>query len=213
MKLMFGIVIALAGWLGFQNSAPHLPQPTTMQVNPIAEPPHTNAFASIAPGTALGATADVNPSSTDFSRIRIGYFHNGSAVFYVVHGVVHDLPSADLQTFETLTGSITDTEPYALDKNHVYYTGKAIVGANPLTFHVLNGFSYAVDEHGAYWQGTAIPNADAKTFVAGNVQTDLTAATDKNHLYCSGQAYPLSSSTCTTVNSTQSAASATVLVR
>ena len=129
--------------------------------------------------------------------VSFGYFHNGATVFYYHDGAV-TMPEADFDTFVILSGSVTDVDRWALDKNAAYFDGQVISGADPYSFHLLDGFGYSADDHAVYWDGAAIPGADVSTFVAGNSTNggDYGAARDRNQFYCSGQAYPLGSNEC-----------------
>jgi len=156
-----------------------------------------SVFKPVAAGTYLSTATSIDQSS-DFSRIKFEYLRKNSSVVYVEHGVLHDLPAADFPTFLALSGSVTDTDPWALDKNNVYYLGQIILGADPNSFHLLNGYGYSADTHAVYWDAMAIPDADLATFVAGypTNKGHYDAARDKNHIYCDGQAYPLDSTQC-----------------
>jgi hypothetical protein len=66
---------------------------------------------------------------------------------------------ADLSSFRPLDG------PYASDSSRVYWMGKAIDGASPNTFRVLNAnFECSADSNRAYYRRTAIAGADPHTF-------------------------------------------------
>jgi hypothetical protein len=60
-------------------------------------------------------------------------------------------------------------EKYSKDKNHAYYDGESIKGADVATFKVI-GFGYAKDKEHVYLGNTIIKGADPATFsVVGNV--------------------------------------------
>ena len=55
--------------------------------------------------------------------------------------------------------------PYASDSARVYWMGKAIDGADPSTFRVLNAnFECSTDDQRAYYRQTVIASADPRTF-------------------------------------------------
>ena len=155
------------------------------------------AFAPIAEGRRLQEVEYKGSIDQDaLLRIKFAYSRKESAVSYIAHGKQYDLPEADLSTFIILSGSIFETEPFAIDKNNVYYLGKVIPGADPSTFRVFGGGSYSADARGAYWEGAPIPEADVATFVVVDNDASLTLAKDKNYNYCSGIAYPKDSLKC-----------------
>lgn len=167
---------------GAKNASPSVDQKLTVVVG------NSSSFHPIAPA----AYPTEMSKNMDYSMVKFQYNRDATSVYYVSRGVVHDLPSADLPTFEVLTGSILEYAPSAIDKNHAYYLGTIIPGADPQTFRVLNGHSYSADDHTVFWQGRAIAGADPTTFVAETGATDY-EATDKNNLYCGGFPYPLGS--------------------
>lgn len=154
----------------------------------------TSVFRPVAPGVEPYEMS----RNSDFSMVRFQYNRDATSVYYVEHGVVYDLPGADLSTFEILTGSIFETNPYAVDKNNVYYLGAVIPGADPSTFHVINGGDYAVDNHAAYWEGNTISGVDLTTFSVDS--SEFTQAQDNSYLYCGGTSYPLGN-TCANIES------------
>lgn len=179
-----------------QNTTPTTP--STQDSNPISTSNSTSNTATSFHPIASGTAPAVAPQSNDFSRIKSDYFSDGTTIFFVEHGAVTVMPEADISSFLVLN-TVTDANPWGLDKNHVYYLGQIINGADAATFKLLDGFGYAEDNHAVYWQNEVIPSADLATFVAGDPSNgaEYGAARDKNHIYCFGTAYPLDSAQCT----------------
>lgn len=128
-----------AGQGAAPQSMPQLPvyQAPATQMAQSGQQTHAS-FNPAAQGRYVSATSDYDPTSTlnlgIFSRVKFMYFHHGSDVWYVEHGTPHQMPGADYATFLILSGSPTEVDPWALDKNHVYYLGQIVPNANPLTF-------------------------------------------------------------------------------
>jgi len=176
-----------------QSNEPIQASQTTNKIAPTT----SAVFKPVAQGELLHTRGPISRTSDGISQTKFSYLYDGSSIFYAAHSVAYDLPEADLATFMVLSGSVLETDPYALDKNHVYYLGEVIPSADSATFHVLNGYSYSVDNHAVYWEGMTISGVDLATFVAGTSQDGtLGSAKDKNHLYCYGQTYALNSGKC-----------------
>lgn len=117
-----------------------------------------------------GRTVYVNGkpiSGADPASFRVlqgAYSTADQRVFYFT-----DELAADLASFGALAG------PYATDARTVYWMGKAIVGADPATFHVLNAdFECSADEKNAYYRQSIIAGADPRSFPAGRAVTGCT---------------------------------------
>ncbi len=168
------------------------PAATTVSTNHSTAQTASASFHPIASGTLLASQPTTSRSSDFFSRIKFAYYYDGSSIFYVEHEMAHSLPMADPATFIDLP-SATDAEGYALDKNYVYYLGVVIPNADPMTFQDLIEGDYALDAHAAYWDGSVIPGADIATFT--EAPGYYSKASDKNHVYCWGNPYPLGTAT------------------
>lgn len=65
--------------------------------------------------------------------------------------------------------------PYASDSKNVYWMGKAITGADPGTFRVLNAaFECSADQTHAYYGQSAIVGADPGSVPTGAAVTGCT---------------------------------------
>ena len=63
--------------------------------------------------------------------------------------------------------------PYASDATHVYWIGKAIDGADPRTFRVLNAdFECSADGARAYYRQSINASADTRSFPPGRAVTN-----------------------------------------
>ncbi|MFO0764161.1 MAG: DKNYY domain-containing protein [Candidatus Gracilibacteria bacterium] len=132
---------------------------------------------------------DRNTIPRDAQFIGGGYYKNGNDVYFETGGgfflQLHDpyeayrIDEADGKTFSYLGNS------FAKDKNHVYFTGRIIKGANPDKFKFASGsFSqYVIDDKNVWYGDEAIPLVDIETFsYLGN-----SFAKDKNHVYFTGR--------------------------
>lgn len=89
---------------------------------------------------------------------------------------------------------------YSKDTERVFYKMEEIIGADLLTFEVLNGNGiftseiithgggYAKDINAAYYNGAKIPEADSQTFTTGyRGETRIGYAEDRNNRYAHGE--------------------------
>jgi DKNYY family protein len=78
---------------------------------------------------------------------------------------------AELSPFRPLDG------PYASDSARVYWMGKTIDGADPLTFRVLNAdVECSADDGRAYYRQAVIADADPRTFPSDRAVTNCSEA-------------------------------------
>ncbi|MSR85120.1 hypothetical protein EXS71_01630 [Candidatus Uhrbacteria bacterium] len=101
----------------------------------------------------------VMPNQTGFKFLGDYYGRIGSSVYHL--GQV--IPGADGSSFSPMGGSeILSCESssggYAKDKNHVYFAGKLIQGADPQTFKLSFELGIAQDKNGEYRLGVKVPN-------------------------------------------------------
>jgi len=85
----------------------------------------------------------------------LGGIHYCSAGLCVKRGR-REMPQADRASFRPLS------ERYAVDRQHVYYEGREILGADPGTLQV-QGPDHATDRHSLYIKGFRVREADAAT--------------------------------------------------
>ncbi len=90
------------------------------------------------------------------------------------------ITKADKKTFQVIK------DPYAKDKNFVYYKGRIIKRADPNRFIIFSdNNNYAKDKYLVYYQGEKIENSDVATF---NVfEKNPSYATDKSFVYYKGK--------------------------
>lgn len=101
----------------------------------------------------------VMPNQTGFKFLGDYYGKSGSSVYYL--GQI--IPGADASSFFPLGGSQilrceSTSGGYAKDKNHVYFAGKLIQRADPLTFKLSFELGIAQDKNGEYRLGIKVPN-------------------------------------------------------
>ncbi len=126
------------------------------------------------------------------------YDHRDFKNYAVKEGVLyyayeHEVVGADLDSFKDISMNGRD-QPYAVDKNHVYYQWKIIDLADPKTFVLIpcawtdeydpwdnpcSSRLYAKDDKHVFYGETLLPNRDPQTFV--DRKRGLTM--DKNGLY------------------------------
>lgn len=106
-----------------------------------------------------------------------GYYIGKESVYY--YG--SKIPDSDAKTFETLD----KLGRYARDNNHVFFSGKPIISADPKTFSLITNTktggssSYSKDTHNVFYTNKIIKGADPSSFVID----DINIVHDKNHLY------------------------------
>ncbi|MCI0662069.1 MAG: DKNYY domain-containing protein [Acidobacteria bacterium] len=117
-----------------------------------------------------------------FSGCQVGYKKVDGKWSYVTwneaEGYRTHKIGADDSTFEIL-----GNKKYAKDKNKVYYKGDPILGADPLTFVLLEGgdyANYAKDKDHVYLLYYPVLNADPNSFS----EIKFPYAKDKKSIYC-----------------------------
>ncbi|HTX87320.1 MAG TPA: DKNYY domain-containing protein [Candidatus Nanoarchaeia archaeon] len=100
-------------------------------------------------------------NSKTFKNLNCSYFIDNNQVLYAelpdFQVIFTNVLGADAITFETIsskTPSVTSNQ-YAKDKNHVYYAGLVITGADPSTFKILNS-NYSEDKNNVYLRDDGI---------------------------------------------------------
>ena len=153
-------------------------------------------------------------SAQHFKRLGRDYFKDQEAVFlkdvpldqgYLKQSHFLKLPEIDARSFEHVTG----IDYLGTDKNHVYFEGKIVKGANPQAIKKLDGFwtdgrhvyfnadqlehaevatfqtlahPFARDKHRIYYEHLNLPKANPSTFKL--IQTaSFSYSMDSNHVY------------------------------
>ena len=136
----------------------------------------------------------LTPTSTDPIGIT-GYVINGLSVYY---GPVTPIPTTSIKEAdpESLvimrnnndgTSKYGTTYRYAKDRNHVYYEGSVIAGADPETFEpaelrtTSSYWRYTKDKNYVYYTDRIIADADPKTFTT--LSRGEGYAKDKSNVY------------------------------
>jgi DKNYY family len=89
---------------------------------------------------------------------------------------------ADADSFESLTGS------FARDKNHVYYDGQEMTGADPASFHWFSSSNYARDRSHVYYERDEVIGADPASFdVVLRPRFDSNWGKDRSHVWLEGK--------------------------
>lgn len=112
----------------------------------------------------------------EFSHKDYVYFDN--AVLY--DGVL--IEDANRKDFKVLESA---THAYAKNKQHVFYDGQKIVGADVESFKLYDYDQYARDKNGVYHWGVEMKDADVATFEA--IEKDGWVYRDKNHTYAGAE--------------------------
>jgi hypothetical protein len=113
-------------------------------------------------------TVQVNGNPIDqadpatFRVLGGAYATDGQRAFYFTDRI----PDASLASLHPIES------PYAGDSGRVYWMGKTIDGADPVTFRVLNAaFECSADAEHAYYQKTVVAGADPRAFPPGRAVT------------------------------------------
>ncbi|TXI92372.1 MAG: hypothetical protein E6Q34_06565 [Burkholderiaceae bacterium] len=69
----------------------------------------------------------------------------------------------DAATYVRVLDPTTRSDNWTKDKNHAYYNGRIVVGADPSTFRAFN-FEFGVDAKNLFFRNTLVPGADVATF-------------------------------------------------
>jgi len=87
-----------------------------------------------------------------------------------------EIENVDASTFQVVK------LPYTKDQQQVYYYGKLIKGADPVTFEVFESPIYTRDKDRVFAYGEVLQEADVKTFGPSDDKNSLLYR-DKNHIY------------------------------
>jgi len=135
------------------------------------------------------------PTSTDMAYIS-GYVINGTTVYY---GTLTSIPTTTIEGVDIASLGIVQnnydggnkhggpTYRYAKDKNHVYYQGNILSGADPETFRptefkrTSESWPYTKDKNHVYYENTGLTNADPNTFET--LSNSIGYSRDASHIY------------------------------
>jgi hypothetical protein len=148
------------------------------------------AFASILVAASFNAQARY----VECGGALYGYYLKNGTIYYwwddftFSDGKRPDksIPSADVDTFQPLQDPFASECPsapsfYGKDKNHVYYQGKIIEGADPTTFYISDRV-YTKDKNHAFY-GTHLISNRADAFHRAGTNEGSEYATDGENYY------------------------------
>jgi hypothetical protein len=100
------------------------------------------------------------------------YSIEAGVVAYDFYGAETRLADADPATFKALSQPPHALGPcehegdefYGADRNHVFYKGKVIPGADPASFRPLGEYEYGADQSSVFYQGKKLAGADPASF-------------------------------------------------
>lgn len=114
----------------------------------------------IMPLLAVCAGCSTTPNHYDVRSGGVHWVHS-IALFEPMRS--DPVPQADPPTFKQLPDSALAFDRYAADRNHAYYDGNILSGADPATFRRIKG-DYWRDKTRVYYYGKSVPGAEPDSF-------------------------------------------------
>ena len=120
--------------------------------------------------------------------IHFKYVTDGESVYYLSdEGKAEKINEADIDTFKEVDGD----SGYIKDKNHIYFHGKILDGADVKTFTRISLSAVYKDNKYVYFYGRILKDADAETFQAVQKKNGgICYYKDKNYVYWKVQPNP-----------------------